>query len=131
MVERMTYTAADGQVFEAEDAKQYIDPEKIQAAVDRCISVVETEIKGIVSKLQSLGTDSTDALIINGANIGPVIEEYCNSLGSVDVGSFFDGIYDQAVSKYNELQTKYNEEAKAKADAATAAYNARQAESSE
>ena len=131
MVERMTYTAADGQVFEAEDAKQYVDPEKIQAAVEKCVSTVETEIKGIIEKLQGISADATDALIVKGANIAPALEEYCNSLGSVDVGSFFDGIYDKAVSKYNEMQTKFNEEAKAKADAATAAYNERQAESSE
>ncbi len=121
----MIYTAADGQVFEAQDAKEYVDANKIQAAIDNVISVVSSTSSDISNKMTILGESSRDAIVVSGNDIAPSLEAISTGLNELDVTSQFDGLYDKAVSEYNNLQEQFNAEAKAKADAATAAYNAR------
>ena len=126
LVSPLVLTALNGQVFKAKDAKEVIDPAKVQSAADDVIAQVTTSLTGISHELMSIGVDAKTAIKVSGRDYSPVIDELANNIGNLKFDTALDEIVEQAKAKHTELQEKYNEEAKSLVASADAAFRAAQ-----
>ena len=126
LVSPLVLTALNGQVFKAKDAKEDIDPAKVQSAADDIITQVTTALTGISRELMSISVDAKNAIKVSGKDYSPVIDELANNIVDLKLGSSLDEIVEQAKTKHTELQEKYNEEAKSLVASADAAFRAAQ-----
>ena len=118
MLAPKTYTGYDqdgNQVCSctATDACEYINPDEVQAAIDNVERVAEEQIQNIISALQGVAPDASDAVIVEGTKMDGVIEDVCTSLGTVSksIGDSISSMYTEALSAHDQLQQNSNDQA--------------------
>ena len=97
----------------AVDANEYINPSEVQAAIDN-VEIVATEQMGlIVSALNSITDDASEAVIVQGTKMTSTIEEVVEALGKIpeSITDSISSLYTEAVSVHDQLQTTANDNA--------------------
>ena len=120
MVSPATYTGFDkdnNQIGSqtAQDANSYIDPAKVQAAIDKVNKTVQEQMKNISSALKGIVNDANDAVVVQGTKMGPTIETLCGTIDSIpgSISGNIGQMYQAAVNAHDKIQTELNEQAEA------------------
>ena len=125
MVTPVTYTAydAEGKVVggptTGEDANNYIDPAKVQSAIQNVVSVVEQECRNIATAVEGIEPDLKEALVVNGKTMENSAEKVCSVVKSVpaQISSLINHLYNLAVQEHDKKQLENNEKALASVSA--------------
>ena len=119
MVPVQSYPAPYSGSITAEDANNDINPAEIEAAVENYRSSSETAFKNVSNKIQGVEPEACEAIIVQRTNIGGKMEEVASKIDAISsqVASQFDHLPSLAMAKHDEIQTIYNAEAEAKAQA--------------
>ena len=107
-------------VKKAESAKDKdINPDEVKTALANVVSVCNEQMTLIANEISSVSSDASQAVIVQGSTIGPVVTETASLINGV--GSQAEGIletyYNEAVEGHNKQQQIYNDQAKVDAEA--------------
>ena len=102
-------------------AKDYIDPDEIQTAIDNLKTTIEDGLSTIELAMESEALPTADnALVIRDTDTSSLFFQVTDSLtdGSImeQVSAVVDGIYDEAVTAHNTLQEEANSKARNEAN---------------
>ena len=100
----------------AKDAASDIDYKAIEAACDKILEVAKDELKKVSKAIGNVQLGA-NALCVEDKTLQPVVDEvsdFVNTLPEKGMVSFLDEIKSRSLQAHNELQTKYNDEAKEK-----------------
>lgn len=129
------YSTYDGKHFPPKDAnaeaeakaKEEINLEEIQGAIDNVNSSLLNGIDDVSSNLNSIAADSDKAIQVSGVGIAQGIENFTSNLASISVDANSElgdvmGAAEKSFQKkwqeyYDTLQEQYNSEARSERDA--------------
>ncbi len=99
---------------EAKDAKEYIDPDRVKAALENFNSVVKESMDAIITAINTIiAPDAQEAVIVEGTRITPILEEVNEGIAAIanQMIESVSTLYDEAVIRFNEIQTQANNDA--------------------
>ena len=116
LTQRLKYYGYDNQEPQnyweatADSAKEAIDPDAIYDAIENVKTTFDEQLKKVEAALKNITTEADQAQVVNGASMGPVIDETAGYIGGLGPTLYngIDEIYTQAVKVYNELQEQLN-----------------------
>lgn len=117
-----SYTCSKcGQVYNAKDANEDINPEEVKSAVENLINSLNDASTNITNAINKIKPDAENAYQQNDKTIGPTMETFCeeisDALMKISDGISNANLYAKAVTEHDTLQTNYNNEASSAAQA--------------
>lgn len=98
----------------AKSAKEYIDPDRVKAALENFNNVVKESMDAIIQSINTIiAPDAQEAVIVEGTRITPVLEDV-NEAISMYANKMIEDLsilYEEALRKYDELQIQANNDA--------------------
>ena len=94
------------------EAKALIDVANIEALVEKVRGTLSSGVSDISSSIKSIGTDSSDAIKLNGVGIDVALEQYSTQLDSTSFDSVggLDGVVEQATEEFNKKAKEFYSE---------------------
>lgn len=117
-LEAKTYTAKDGKEF-IKKANKDLHIGEIKKKCNEVVSVAKDGCEAICNKMKNVEIGK-EVLCVADKSLEGIVEEvekYINSIATDAIKPVMDQVYSDAVSAFNKLQNKYNEDAKAERDA--------------
>ena len=118
MTEAKTYNGYDSNnekicYCKAEDAKNYINPDEIKTKIDEAKTTLETGLDSVWKELDSVESNSSTAMIVNGASMAPAIDDTITYIKSIPptINAQLDGFYQETISVHNQIQDQLNVQA--------------------
>lgn len=115
--------------FAAKDASiENINPEEIKAAVEKVKTAIDTASSNIAKTLEPIASDAEKAYILDKTRTIAGSMEKAYEKANEEFNTFKNKIesaelYNKAVTKHDEFQNQYNEEAKQAAAACAASHD--------
>lgn len=98
----------------ARDAREYIDPDKVKAAIENFNNVVKESMDAIINAINVIiAPDAQEAVIVEGTRITPVLEEVNEGIANTanQMIEIVSTIYDEAVRAHEAIQQQANNDA--------------------
>lgn len=102
-------------------AKNYLDPNEVQENVENLETVIADGLTTINNAISSEAAyDAENALVVEDTNTRELFDEITNTLtdGTIttSLNKSIDEMYNISVTKHNEIQEKFNQDARDKAN---------------
>ena len=99
----------------ARNATDYINPQEVEAAIEKIKTVATEEIEIITNSLGKLTEDANDAIIVQGTKMTGTFEEITAGIKTIpdQIAEALAELKELAKKQHEELQEQFNETAKA------------------
>ena len=118
MVSPKTWTGydKDGNVLcrvNAVDANEYINPAEVRAAIDNVKATAEEGIQSIITAINNVEPEASEAVIVQGTKMTETINQTCDALREIPDGiaGAIEELYNMAVREHDRLQNEANDAA--------------------